>query len=92
MYRTKNGEFLLFSCLSSRIFRRSDDFFVIPLENSWRSFCAVGVTADVSIVFGISTISDIPAVAGLFSIVHVDISEVPNFSAAVANVLVVSSC
>ncbi len=92
MYRTKNREFLLFSCFSSQIFRRSDAFFVISLENSWRSFSAVGVTADASIVFGISTISDIPAVAGLPSTVHVEISEVPNFSAAVANVQVVTSC
>jgi hypothetical protein len=58
--------------------------------NCWRLYCAVGVPADASTVAGSSTISDIPAIAGLPSVV--DVCDVHIVSAAVDNVLVVSSC
>jgi len=57
-------------CLSSQIFRRSDEFFAKPHE-LLVFYCAVGVPAVASTVVGISTISGIPFVAGLPSAVDV---------------------
>ncbi len=58
--------------LSSQIFRCSEDFreFLRKLLVCWRPHSAVGVPADASTV-GISTISGIPPVAGLPSVVDV---------------------
>jgi hypothetical protein len=56
----------------------------------WRLYFAVGVSADASAVAGSSTISGIPAVVALPP--AVDVCDVPIVSAAVSNVLVVSSC
>jgi hypothetical protein len=55
-----------------------------------RSYCAVGVPADVSTVVGIFTFPGTSAVAGLPSVI--DVCDVAIGSAAAGNVLVVSSC
>jgi hypothetical protein len=78
------GHFLLFMCISSQIFRRSDDFFAKFRENS---FALLGSTVN---VIGISTFSGIHAVMGLPS--AVDVCDARIVCNAVANVLVVSSC
>jgi hypothetical protein len=56
----------------------------------WRLYHASGIPNDASTVAGISTISGIPNVAGLPYDVY--FCDVPFVSAAVANVLLVSSC
>jgi hypothetical protein len=58
----------------------------------WRPYCAVGIpaVADASTLVSNSTISGISTVAGLPSAVYV--CDVTSVYAAIANVLVVTSC
>jgi hypothetical protein len=58
--------------------------FLRKLMSCWRPYCAVGIPADASTVVGI------PAIAGIRP--ADDVCDVPTVSAAVANVLIVSSC